>query len=77
MTDEFWDVVCAAGPALRVALTGVFVLLLLSLFALLFISPGSGSYYLTLANLLILIPLMGVLVYSIRRCGQLRDVDVD
>lgn len=76
MKDNIWNVICSAVPVLRIVLTGVIILSLLSVFALLYIPPNSGSYYLTIANLSILIPLMGFLVLSIWRCSQVQDVEI-
>lgn len=57
MPETFWDILCSTVPIQRVFLAGTFTLLLLSAFALLFISPDSDAYYITLANLAILAPL--------------------
>lgn len=71
MPQTFWEILCATVPIQRVFLGGTFTLILLSIFAILFIQPESEAYYITLANLAILIPLTlalwGVLQYCHRR----------
>lgn len=44
------------------------ILVLLSLFSLLYVTPGTTPYYLTVANLLMLLPLTGVLYVVTDRC---------
>lgn len=71
MPDTFWGLLCSTVPLQRVFLAGAFTLLLLSGFALLFLPSNGAAYYMTLANLAILVPLTlalwGVLQYCRRR----------
>ncbi|KZN23121.1 hypothetical protein A4G99_16630 [Haladaptatus sp. R4] len=73
--EKFWKVVCATGPAIKIALNIIIVLILLSIYSFLIVSPDTGSYYLTLANITILVILLVFVLYSIWRCDKLSDIE--
>lgn len=66
--ERFWDWLCAATILWKRLLAAVLVLLLLSGFSLLYVDPGSGSYYILLFNLVALGGLLAANVFILHRC---------
>lgn len=70
MREEFRDIVCEATVLVRLALSLVFILLLLSLYGLFFVSPGTGGYYLSMINFAVLGTLLIGAVGLLRWCSK-------
>lgn len=66
--EKVFDFVCGFTFVWILVFSISAILVLLSLFSLLFVTPGTTPYYLTIANLLVLVPLTGVLYVVIDRC---------
>lgn len=68
MDERFWEIVCGAYPAIVVLFVLNVTLLVFLVISFPFITPGSGSYYVTLfAGAVIVVSLVG-LVSVIRVC---------
>lgn len=68
--ERFWDRICTVTPLWRSLLAGAIVLLLLSGFSMVFVDPGSGSYYILVFNLVVLSGLVAANVFVLRRCSN-------
>jgi hypothetical protein len=68
MKERFWEIVCGAYPAVVVLFVLNLTLLIFLGISFPFVTPGSGSYYVTLlAGAIIAVSLVG-LVSVIRVC---------
>jgi hypothetical protein len=68
MKERFWEIICGAYPAIVVLFVLNLTLLIFLAISFPFVTPGSGSYYVTLlAGAIIAVSLVG-LVSVIRVC---------
>lgn len=67
-TQKLADIVCRYTFVWILVFSIASVLVLLSLFSLAFVTPGTTPYYLTLFNLAMLVPVTVVLYVVIDRC---------
>lgn len=74
---KFWDKICAFTPLWQLALAIIMMLLVLTVFSLAFVTPGTGSYYIVLFNLL----LLGILTITdigvLYVCKQYRQKELE
>lgn len=73
MKDRFWTYICLVTQLWQIAIGLVTVILILSLFSLLSLEPGSESYYIAQFNLVLMVPLLFSVFYIIRKCEQMSD----
>lgn len=70
MWDEFLDLICDFRPLLRLAFAIVVVLILLSVWGIQYVTPGTETYYITIANFVILGIMFVFLITLIRACHR-------
>ncbi|MFC6734079.1 MULTISPECIES: hypothetical protein [unclassified Haladaptatus] len=68
MREEFWDFVCGNPALWQVAFTISVVLLVLLAVSLALVEPDSASYYVSMLNVALVVPLVAVSGYMLRRC---------
>lgn len=69
---RIWETLCMGAPVLRIVLALALILLLMSGLAIPFVDPGSATYYITLVNLTVLLPLLIATVYILHTCKRRR-----
>lgn len=70
MKEEFWTAVCDHMPRLRFLFAALFVLLVLTVFSLVFTTVGSASYYIAVIDLLLVLVAAGMTVFLQWRCAK-------
>ncbi len=68
-----FSVICQYATLLRYLAQLLIVLLLLSLFSVPFVPPGTASYYMMLLNFIMLVPLLLVVLVFAYVCQQRRS----
>lgn len=68
MTEDFWDLVCAALPMLGVLFALNVVLLVMLLFTVPFLEWGSSSFYVSVMSFLVIGTSLVGIVAVIRKC---------
>lgn len=66
--EKIFDFVCGFTYVWILVFSISSILVLLTLFSLLYVTPGTTPYYLTIVNLVLLVPLTGALYVVIDRC---------
>lgn len=70
MRDEFWELACDVEQLWRFLLAVVIVLFAMLGMSFPFIDRGSGSYYIGLLSLSLLVPLLVSSAFVVRRCAM-------
>lgn len=70
---SFFVVICGYRRLIRYVLQLVLMLLILSLFSILFIPSGSESYYIALVNFMVLIPMLVIATSFVYVCGKRKE----
>lgn len=73
MTQSFLEILCSATHLFRRMFQFVIVLLVLLAFSISTVEPGTSTYYITIVNLLVLVPLLAVSASVIYFCETKRD----
>ena len=76
MIRTFWEITCTATPVLRFLFTAAVVLVVVTLIAVPGVQTGSETYYIVIANLVILTPLLiasGATIWYCSRRDPLED----
>jgi hypothetical protein len=73
MGREFWSIICSFRRVRHVALTVLLVFFVLQLLAFGLGIPEGESYYISLINLAIYVPMIGALLYARYRCRVMFD----
>lgn len=68
--EEFWTVACDYRQYLWVAIMMLIFFLVLTLISLLVVEPGTGSYYIALLNLAMILGVGGVMLGMYYVCLQ-------
>jgi hypothetical protein len=68
MSERFWEVMCAGIPVWGILFGLCVVFLVFSLMTLYLATPEAGAYHILVINVALILPLMGALGYTIRKC---------
>jgi len=72
MKEEFWTVVCEQTPRLRILFAILLVLLLLTVFSVVYTTSGSPSHIIAVIDLILVIAALAVTVFMQWRCAKNR-----
>lgn len=70
MKKEFWEIVCDFEMAWRTALALLLMFAVLLGVSLPFIEKDTSAYYITGANVVLLVPLLAVTLFVLRKCER-------
>lgn len=72
MKDEFWDIACGHMPQFRPLLSVLFSLLVLTIWALGQVEPGTGASIIAKVDLVLIVAALAVGVFFKIRCQKHR-----
>lgn len=68
MSERFWEIMCAGLPVWGILFGICVVFLVFTLLSLYLTSPDEGTYEIMVINVALIVPMAGVLAYTIRKC---------
>lgn len=76
--ERFKEKLCSVAPLWRISLAFILVLLSISVFSFIFVTPGTKSYYITVVNFLVLGPLLVtnlVILYTCQSRSERKELE--